>query len=86
LLAEMKRGTSVGDAGASLVASATGAVTTGFTDRGADAKLSVKSKFGLVCAGKELPKVGAVITKSTTDLTAQLKAAADLTTALKVAS
>jgi hypothetical protein len=86
LLAEIKRGNSVGDAGASLIASAGGAVTAAFTDRSADAKLSVKSKFGLVCAGKELPKVGAVINKSTTDLTAQLKAAGDLTTALKVAS
>jgi hypothetical protein len=87
LQAEIKRGQSVKDAGAGLVASAGGAVTTAFTAAGdANANLSLKAKFGLGCALKELPKVGDVVTKATTDLTAQLKAAGDLTSALNVSS
>jgi hypothetical protein len=87
LQAEIKRGQSVKDAGAGLVASAGGAVTTAFTAAGdANADLSLKAKFGLGCALKELPKVGDVVTKATTDLTAQLKAAGDLTSALNVSS
>jgi hypothetical protein len=83
LMAEIKRGDSVTEAGAGLVTSAGAAVKTAFTDGAADAKLSIKAKFGLGCGLAELPKVGDVITKSTTDLKAQLKAAGDLTTALK---
>jgi hypothetical protein len=83
LMAEIKRGDTVSEAGAGLVASAGDAVKAGFTTAAADSKLSVKAKFGLGCGVKELPKVGDVITKSTTDLKAQLKAAGDLTTALK---
>jgi len=86
LMAEIKRGSTVSDAGAGLVASAGGAVTAAFTTGAADGKLSLKAKFGLKCGLDELPKVGDVITKSTIDLKAQLKAAGDLTTALNVAS
>ena len=85
LVAEIKRGKSVVDAGAGVVASAGGAVKV-FGDRLGDAKLSVKAKVGLGCAVKELPKVEQVITKASTELNAQLKAAGDLTGALNVKS
>jgi hypothetical protein len=88
LNAEIKRGQTVRDAGAGLVASASGAVSGAFTAtvNDANSKLSLKTKFGLGCALKELPKVEAVVSKATTDLSAQLKAAGDLTQALNVSS
>ncbi|MFI5308846.1 MAG: hypothetical protein ACHQ53_15925 [Polyangiales bacterium] len=78
LLAAIKHTSSVVDAGKELVTGASAAVTAAANAAG-DASLSVKAKFGLVCAGKELPKVGDIVTSSTTTLQAQLDAASKLT-------
>ena len=82
LLAEIKRGESVVDAGAGLATSAGGSVM-GAVQAAAGGNLSVKATFGLGCAVKELPKVGNVITSASADLKAQLTAAGKLTAALK---
>jgi hypothetical protein len=83
LKAELARGDSVSSAGADLIAAA-GVAVKGSVEAAADANLSLKAKFGLTCAVKELPKVKTVIDKSTNELKAQLDAATKVTGMLKV--
>ncbi len=82
LLAEIKRGSSVVDAGASLVTSSTDLVKA-FGDAATSTSLSVKAKFGLVCAGNELPNVPAVVTKASASLNTSITAAGKLTAVFK---
>jgi hypothetical protein len=81
LKASLARANSVTSAGADLTASAGGALERAFS---AAATGSVRVQFGLTCAVAELPKVKAVIEKSTTGLKAQIDAAAKVTSMLKV--
>jgi hypothetical protein len=81
LKASLAQADSVTGAGKDLVASAGGAVKGAFDVVGSG---NVRVSFGLSCAVVELPKVQAVIEKSTTSLKTQIDAAAKVTSMLKV--
>lgn len=83
LKAAVAKANSVTSAGKDLGAAATGAVKGAF-EAATDSNVSVRVIFGLSCASTELPKVQAVIEKSTTNLKTQLDAAAKVTGMLKV--
>lgn len=83
LKAAIAKANSVSSAGADLVTAAGDAVKSA-VETATDSKFNVRVVFGLSCASAELPKVQAVIKKSTDSLKTQLDAAAKVTAMLKV--
>jgi hypothetical protein len=81
LLAAVRKAELVADAGASLAASADGAVR-GSVQAAVDGDLSLRQSIGLGCALTELDDVGGIVTNASTRLEGSLSAATSFTAAL----